>query len=90
MGLIQSDVSITFTTAELAELEQWRRLALGAEKQDPALAAKIGTAYGHSQAPAHPPELTEAGSVPFWCVVRSDSPGSPAEVQHWTAQRIDP
>ena len=85
-----SDLSITFTSAELAELRKWVRLAYGAEQQDPALVAKIERAYQHSRAPAHPPELSAAGSMPFWCVVRADSPESRAEVQHWTAHRVDP
>ncbi len=84
-----SDVSITFTSAELAELQRWlSQTAYGAEQLDPTLAATIGRAYRHSRDPAHPPELSEAGSVPSWCVVRADSPDGPAEVQHWTAQRI--
>ena len=89
--MTKPDVSITFTPAELAELLQWVRLAHGAgPTRNPWLVRKIDQAREHSQAPAHPPELSAGGDVPFWCVVRSDSPDGPAEVQHWTAQRIDP
>jgi hypothetical protein len=84
-----SDVSITFTSAELAELRQWTRL-LAADKADPTLVGMIQRAYKHSQDPQHPPELSETGDVTVWCVVRSDSPDGPAEVQHWAVQRVDP
>jgi hypothetical protein len=84
------DVSITFTPAELAELQQWVRHAQGpGGPPNRRLYGMIELAREHAQDPGHPPELSAAGSVPVWCVVRSDSPESSAEVQHWTAQRID-
>jgi hypothetical protein len=79
------DVSITFTSGELAELQRWLRgPAYGAHELDPTLVNKIGKADGHSQNPAHPPELTAAEAEPFWCMVRADSPDGPVEVQHWS------
>jgi hypothetical protein len=85
------DVSITFTSAELAELLQWIRHGTGpGGPPNRRLYGMIELARKHSQNPAHPPALSETGDVTVWCVVRPDSPGQQAEVQHWTGLQVRP
>ena len=82
--VIMPDVSITFTSTELAELLQWVRHAQGpGGPPNRRLYGMIELARKHSQEPAHPGE-------PAWCVVRSDSPGQPAGVKHWTGIQVKP